>query len=67
MLIDHVVDAIEMGDADDANGKGFGKKSQPLAPQAVQPSNGLMNGLSSSLTAGSTTAPQEWEWLTMSL
>ena len=57
----------EMGDADDANGKGFGKKSQPSASQAIQLPNGLMNGLSPPLTTGPSTGPQEWEWLTMSL
>ncbi|KAH0543198.1 hypothetical protein FGG08_002459 [Glutinoglossum americanum] len=57
----------EMGDADDTSGKGFGKKNQSLTPQTVQLSGGLMNGLSPSLSAGSTTGPQEWEWLTMSL
>ncbi|KAH0547937.1 hypothetical protein GP486_008322 [Trichoglossum hirsutum] len=57
----------EMGDTDDVNGKGFGRKSQSSGPQAVQLSNGLMNGLSPSLTTGPTAGPQEWEWLTMSL
>jgi GATA-binding protein, other eukaryote len=58
----------EMGDIDDANGKGFGKKTQSSASsQVAQLSNGLMNGLSPSLTTGPPPGPQEWEWLTMSL
>jgi len=57
-----------MGDVDDINGKGFGKKTQPSASsQAAHLSNGLMNGLSPSLATGPPPGPQEWEWLTMSL
>ena len=68
---------VEMGDAEDTNGKGAGKKKEPVEvaatnyiPQQQQfgAANNAMQGQSVGPSPPSlATGPQDWEWLTMSL
>lgn len=69
---------VEMGDADDTNGKSnvAKRKDMPSSaatnfatpqPQSLMMGNGGPSGSMNAPPPGVTTGPQEWEWLTMSL